>query len=102
MAGQGLDAAAVISSLARKIDDRARTARGTKNARRKIEGMSDQDLAKMVERLDLEQQYKRLNSSSVKKGKIFVNDVLDVVGDVIEISASAAMLAVSIKKLIGK
>lgn len=102
LAGQGLDAAARISRLARKIDDRARTTRDTKNARRKIEDMSDQDLAKTVERLDLEQQYKRLNSSSVKKGKIFVNDVLDVVGDVIEISASAAMLAVSIKKLIGK
>ena len=102
LAGQGLDTAARISRLARKIDDRARTARDTKHARRKIEDMSDQDLAKTVERLDLEQQYKRLNSSSVKKGKIFVNDVLDVVGDVIEISASAAMLAVSIKKLIGK
>ena len=102
LAGQGLDTAARISRLDRKIDDRARTARDTKNARRKIEDMSDQDLAKTVERLDLEQQYKRLNSSSVKKGKIFVNDVLDVVGDVIEISASAAMLAVSIKKLIGK
>ena len=102
LAGQGLDAAARISRLARKIDDRARTARDTKNARRKIEDMSDQDLAKTVERLDLEQQYKRLNSSSVKKGKIFVKDVLDVVGDVIEISASAAVLAVSIKKLIGK
>ena len=102
LAGQGLDVTARISRLARKIDDRARTTRDTKNARRKIEDMSDQDLAKTVERLDLEQQYKRLNSSSVKKGKIFVNDVLNVVGDVIGISASAAMLAVSIKKLIGK
>ena len=102
LAGQGLDAVARTSRLARKIDDRARTTRDTKIARRKIEEMSDQDLAKTVERLDLERQYKRLNSSNVQKGKTLVKDVLDVAGDVIEISASAVTIAIGIKKLMGK
>ena len=102
LAGQGLDAVARTSRLARKIDDRARTTRDTKIARSKIEGMSDQDLAKMVERLDLERQYKRLKSSDIQKGKIHVKDVLDVAGDVIGISASAVTIAVGIKKLMGK
>lgn len=102
LAGQGLDAVARTSRLARKIDDRARTTRDTKSARSKIEGMSDQDLAKTVERLDLERQYKRLKSSDVQKGKIHVKDVLDVAGDVIGISASAVTIAVGIKKLMGK
>lgn len=102
LAGQGLDAVARTSRFARKIDDRARTTRATKIARSKIEGMSDQDLAKTVERLDLERQYKRLKSSDIQKGKIHVKDVLDVAGDVIGISASAVTIAVSIKKLMGK
>ena len=102
LAGQGLDAVARTSRLARKIDDRARTTRDTKIARSKIEGMSDQDLAKTVERLDLERQYKRLKSSDIQKGKVHVKDVLDVAGDVIGISASAVTIAVGIKKLMGK
>lgn len=102
LAGQGLDAVARTSRLARKIDDRARTTRATKIARSKIEGMSDQDLAKTVERLDLERQYKRLKSSDIQKGKIHVKDVLDVAGDVIGISASAVTIAVGIKKLMNK
>ena len=102
LAGQGLDAVAKTSRLARKIDDRARTTRDTKIAHSKIEGMSDQDLAKTVERLDLERQYKRLKSSDIQKGKIHVKDVLDVAGDVIGISASAVTIAVSIKKLMNK
>lgn len=102
LAGQGLDAVSRTSRLARKIDDRARTARDTKIARSKIEGMSDQDLAKTVERLDLERQYKRLKSSDVQKGKSHVKDVLDVAGDVIGISASAVTIAVGIKKLMAK
>lgn len=102
LAGQGIDAVSRTSRLARKIDDRARTTRDTKIARSKIEGMSDQDLAKTVERLDLERQYKRLKSSDVQKGKIHVRDVLDVAGDVIGISASAVTIAVGIKKLMAK
>ena len=64
--------------------------------------MSDSELARQVDRLNLEQQYSRLRDSDVRRGKLRANDVLDVAGDVLAIGASAVTIAVGIKKLMKK
>lgn len=102
LAGQGINAVSQTSKLARKIDTKARDARDSKRAKQKLETMSDTDLAKTVERLDLERQYTRLKSSDINRGKVKVGDVLDIAGDVLAIGASAVTIAVGIKKLMGK
>lgn len=102
LAGQGINAASQTSKLVRKIDTKMRDAKASKMAKKKLEAMTDTDLAKTVERLDLERQYNRLKSSDVNRGKAKVGDVLDVAGDVIGIGASAVTIAVGIKKLMGK
>lgn len=102
LAGQGVNAASQTSKLVRKIDTKTRDAKASKMAKKKLETMTDTDLAKTVERLDLERQYNRLKSSDVNRGKVKVEDVLDVAGDVIGIGASAVTIAVGIKKLMGK
>ena len=56
LAGQGINAMSQTSKLAKKIDTTARTSKDTKVARKKLEKMSDAELAKTVERLDLERQ----------------------------------------------
>ena len=102
LAGQGINAVSQTSKLARKIDTKARDARDSKRAKQKLETMSDSDLAKTVERLDLERQYTRLKSSDINRGKVKVGDVLDIAGDVLAIGASAVTIAAGIKKLMGK
>ena len=102
LAGQGINAVSQTSRLAKKVDTTVRNTRDAKVARKKLEKMSDSDLAKTVERLDLERQYTRLKSSDVNRGKVKVEDVLDIAGDVIGIGASAVTIALGIKKLMGK
>lgn len=102
LASQSINAVSQTSRLAKKIDNTARTNSDAKKARKKIEKMSDADLAKIVERMDLERQYTRLKSSDVDRGKVKVGDILDIAGDVIGIGASAVTIAVGIKKLMDK
>ena len=68
----------------------------------KLEKMSDSDLAREIDRLNLEQQYARLQASDIQRGKIRAADVLDTAGDIIAIGASSVALAVGIKKLMNK
>ena len=102
LAGQGINAMSQTSRLVKKIDTTTRTSKDTKVARKKLEKMSDAELAKTVERLDLERQYTRLKKADVQRGKIRVGDVLDIAGDVLGIGASAVGIAVGIKKLMNK
>lgn len=102
LAGQGIDATARTARLAKKIDSASRDARDTEKAKKKLEKMSDSELARQVDRLNLEQQYSRLRDSDVRRGKLRANDVLDVAGDLLAIGASAVTIAVGIKKLMKK
>ena len=102
LAGQGLDAVSKTTRLSKKIDSTVRGKQDTKIALKNLENMSDKDLATTVERLDLERQYNRLRDSDIRRGKMRVNDVLDIAGDVIGIGASAITIAVGIKKLMNK
>lgn len=102
LAGQGIDATARTARLAKKIDNTAREKSHAKEARKKLKNMNDKDLAREVERLGLERQYSRLRDSDVRRGKVRMNDVLDVADDVLAIGASAVTIAVGIKKLMNK
>lgn len=102
VAGQGIDAAARTARLTKKIDTSVRSKKDANAAAKRLEKMTDAELAKEVDRLNLEQQYSRLSKSKIQRGKTSVNDVLDIAGDVVGIGASAVAIAVGIKKLINK
>ena len=102
LAGQGINAVSQASRLSRKIDNTVRNKRDSKAVMKKLEKMSDSDLAKTVERLDLERQYTRLKNSDIRKGRVSVREVLDIAGDVVAIGASAVTIAVGIKKVMSK
>lgn len=102
VAGQGIDAVSRTSRVVKKIDTNSRDKKNIKETRKKLETMSDEDLTRAVERLDLEQQYSRLSSSTINRGKTSVTDVLDIAGDVIGIGASAVAIAVGISKIVNK
>ena len=102
VAGQGIDAVSRTSRVVKKIETNSRDKKNIKETRKKLETMSDDDLARAVERLDLEQQYSRLSGSTINRGRTSVTDVLDIAGDVIGIGASAVAIAVGISKLVNK
>lgn len=102
VAGQSIDAVSRTSRLAKKIDSTAQAKKAGKEVAKKLENMSDNDLAREVDRLNLEQQYSRLQASNIQRGKVRAADVLDVAGDVVAIGASAVGMAVGIKKLMNK
>ena len=101
VANQGIDAMSRTARLTKKIDSNVRSKNDTAKALKKLEAMSDADLAKEVDRLDLEQQYSRLSNSKIRRGKTSVNEVLDIAGDIVGIGASAVTIAIGIKKLMG-
>ena len=101
IANQGIDAMSRTARLTKKIDSNVRSKNDTAKALKKLETMSDADLAKEVDRLDLEQQYSRLSNSKIRRGKTSVNEVLDIAGDIVGIGASAVTIAIGIKKLMG-
>lgn len=101
VANQGIDAMSRTARLTKKIDSNIRSKNDTAKALKKLETMSDTDLAKEVDRLDLEQQYSRLSNSKIRRGKTSVNEVLDIAGDIVGIGASAVAIAIGIKKLMG-
>lgn len=102
LAGQGINAVSKTSKLAKKIDSTAQAKKTSKEVAKKLENMSDNDLAREVDRLNLEQQYSRLQASNIQRGKVRAADVLDIAGDVVAIGASAVGIAVGIKKLMNK
>lgn len=101
MVGKGLDTASKGIAVGKKVSKIADDKRAVKRAKSKLENMSDADLQKMVNRMDLEQQYSSLKTENVSRGKVRTREVLSIAGDVLTFSASAVGLAVGIKKLMG-
>lgn len=99
--GKGFDTASKSIAVAKKVSKIADDKRAVKRAKAKLETMNDDDLKKVVDRMDLEQQYSNLKRENVSRGKVRAREVLSIAGDVVAISASAVGLAVGIKKLMG-
>lgn len=97
--GQGLNVVSKTAQGAKKVGNIAENKRVEKRAKTKLENMSDKDLQDLVTRMELEQQYSSLKQETVSRGKVSAMDVLEVVGSVVTIGASATALAVELYKL---
>ncbi len=97
---QGFNTVSKSAQTANKIADVARNKKDAKRSRAKLSSMSDQDLKETVNRMDMERQYANLKRDTVDRGKVNVTKVLEITGDVVQVGASAVMLAVGIKKLL--
>lgn len=84
------------SSSARRMGDMSRKAKqAQKNleADARVKTMSDDDLRRVINRLNLEKQYKNLTAADIETGWDKAADVLDVVGGITGVAASAAIIA---------
>ena len=64
--------------------------------------MTDKELQQRINRLNMEQTYRRMTESAdVPKGRQFAEDVLSVGGSALAVTSSALAIALSIKQLRG-
>lgn len=67
-----------------------------------LSSMTDKELQQRINRLNMEQQYRRLTESAdVPQGRQFAEDVLAVGGSALAVTSSALAIALSIKQLRG-
>lgn len=64
--------------------------------------VSDDELRKRVSRLNLEQQYRNLSSVDKSKGAELARNILEGIGTVVTIGASAASIYMAIKTMKGE
>ena len=99
MANRSLGIISKSASAAKKINDISFNSKNVERSRKKLESMSDDDLRKAVNRMDLERQYSNLKSETVSRGRVTADKVLSIAGDALAIGVSATAIAVSIAKL---
>lgn len=101
-ASKGFNAASNLartgSSITKRGDD-ARAGKSKKAAYKEAAEMTDQELRERVNRMNLERNYAQLKSDRFGSGKSRVTKFLDVAGDVLAIGASAASIALSLRRI---
>lgn len=85
-ASSGSDSARRLTSSIEKIAKK----------KKDLSKLSDDELKKRVSRLNLEQQYRNLSSVDKSRGAEKVRDILDVVGAVAGLGASAAAIITTV------
>ena len=73
----------------------------SKKVRNDLSQMSDDELRRRINRLNMEQQYSNLNPSRTSRGASFAKSTLEVAGSVAAIAGSALSIALAIKQLKG-
>ena len=100
IAGNSLSIVSTSAKTANKIGNMVAEGKDAKRSRKKLSSMSDQDLRNTVNRMDMERQYANLKRETVDRGRVNVNKVMEVTGDIVRIGASAVTIAVGIRKLL--
>lgn len=98
-AKQGMDAVSKSAAVAAKVSKMATEPKHVKRSKKVLENLNDDDLKKIVARLDLEKQYSQISRESARRGKITTDQIIDVVGDTLTIAASVTGILVGIKTL---
>lgn len=63
--------------------------------------LSDEELRRIVNRMQMEQNYRNLSPAVISKGEKQTKDALSVIGDITDIASAGINIAVNIKKLRG-
>lgn len=66
-----------------------------------IKKMTDDELRRRINRLNMERQYSQLTQPEISKGASYVSSILSVAGSVLAIGASATTILLGIQKLKG-
>lgn len=72
---------------------------GKKQEQKDYSNLTNDELRKRIQRIELEKRYSSLSSSDVDSGKDKVLNVLDITGDMLAIAASGATIATALYKM---
>jgi hypothetical protein len=87
-----------MSNLARRVDKKKNKSKDQLDE--EVKAMSNEELQKRVNRMNLERAYKNLETDKIEKGRSHAVDVIDTIKDVTVGVTSAATLGTLIYKLI--
>lgn len=98
-----VNAAGAVAKDAGKIVDKATEAK-VKSEKNKIDTskMSKEDLQKAISRMELEQEYEKLNKSDIERGKLITTDTLQNIGLVASTAVDVVTLAILVGKVMKK
>lgn len=99
-AAAGKSAQNVFRESAEVIGRASRRRRPTKKFRNEVSRLSDDELRKRVNRLNLERQYSQLTGADTRRGAEVAREVLQTTGSIVGIASgvlTAAMLAKRLK-----
>lgn len=94
--GSVRDVSSSANSMARR---RAEKQRQKMKDEMDVSSMSDKELQQVINRMNLEQSYKRLKTQDVKTGSDYASDILSTVGEVVGIAGGVAGIMVAIHTL---
>lgn len=94
--GSVRDVSSSANSMARR---RAEKQRQKMKDEMDVSSMSDKELQQAINRMNLEQSYKRLKTQDVKTGSDYASDILSTVGEVVGIAGGVAGIMVAIHTL---
>ena len=95
-----LGASSKFIKESKNINNAAYNIRST-HKRKDLRTMSDEELKKEVNRMNLEQQYSSLSSNKISKGQAYARNTMDVAGAALAIASSGLGIALAIKQLKG-
>lgn len=99
-ASGGLQSASNAAKVASNINDRAASRKQAKAMdKMDLSKMTDKELQAIINRLNLERNYKSLSTEHIKSGRDYVSSFLSTTGDVLAIGASAASIMMMIHQL---
>ena len=102
-ASKGFNAASNLartgSSITKRGDD-ARAGKSKKAAYKEAAEMTDDELRSRVNRMNLERNYAQLTSERSGSGKRVVTKFLETTGDILAMGASAATIALSMRRIL--
>ena len=77
----------------------ATAARDQAKAKIDLKNVSDDDLRKMINRLNMERQYKEMSTETIGTGRKALSNILSTTGDILAVGASAASFLAAVAKL---
>ena len=96
---KGLKTAKGVIDKAKDVNDKAVRKSKEEKIKNDVSKMSDQDLQKIVNRLNMEERYKQImNSRAADDGKSIVEKVLDYAGTAAVVGLSAVELMIKIQE----
>ena len=101
--GSARDAQNAASSAAGRLSSAANrsatAARDQAKAKIDLKNVSDDDLRKMINRLNMERQYKEMSTETIGTGRKALSNILSTTGDILAVGASAASFLAAVAKL---